>query len=267
MLTFLFWNIQKKPLLHRVARIAHAHAVGVVILAECDQSDAELLAVLNAGGANFYCPPRVFDTFRVAVRGPTVRLSGVFDEVSGRLSMFKVTSGRKPTLLLAVVHLPSKQSQGEGIHARIAGEIRRIESQRRISRTIAVGDFNRSPFDDVVISAMGFHAMMTRDLTHRRNMRVLGGQEYATFFNPMWQFLTDRGSSPAGTYYFRESVEQNLYWYALDQVLVRPELVDKLKSVVILDTDGSETLLNRTHGWPDSVACSDHLPLLFALDW
>jgi hypothetical protein len=49
MLTVLFWNIQKKPLLDRVARIVRAHAVDVVVLAECVQTDAELLAALNTG--------------------------------------------------------------------------------------------------------------------------------------------------------------------------------------------------------------------------
>ena len=59
MLSVLFWNVQKKPLLDRVARIVRAHAVDVVVLAECAQSDAELLAALNAGGLSaFSTPPR-----------------------------------------------------------------------------------------------------------------------------------------------------------------------------------------------------------------
>lgn len=35
MLTFLFWNVNKKPNEERIARLARLHGVDVVILAEC----------------------------------------------------------------------------------------------------------------------------------------------------------------------------------------------------------------------------------------
>jgi endonuclease/exonuclease/phosphatase family metal-dependent hydrolase len=168
---------------------------------------------------------------------------------------------------LAVAHLPSKQAHRDSVVQEVAGDLRRTEQIRGHSRTVVVGDFNRSPFDDVMVDALGFHALMTRDLASRRHLRTVAGVEYPTFFNPMWRFLTDRASQPAGTYYFHESAPANHFWYALDQVLVRTELMDKLSAVEVLESDGTDSLLDGKNLWPDQAAGSDHLPLLVRLDW
>ena len=268
MLSVLFWNVQKKPLLDRVARIVAAHAVDVVVLAECAQTDAELLAALSAGGGKqFVCPRRFTDKFRIAFSSPIRRLPPVRDSVGGHMSIYEAKFRSKAPLLLAAVHLPSKQANRDSVVQEIAGELRRTEVNHGHARTVAFGDFNRSPFDDVLVDALGFHALMTRDLADRRHLRTIAGVEYPTFFNPMWQFLTDRRKQPAGTFYLHESEPMNHYWYACDLVLVRPELVSKLLGVEILESDGVDSLLHTTHGWPDKTTGSDHLPLLFRLDW
>jgi hypothetical protein len=96
---------------------------------------------------------------------------------------------------------------------------------------------------------------------------VVKGYDGPAFFNPMWQFLTDRGSLPAGTHYFAESKPVNHYWYTPDQVLVRPEVADKLVDVQVLGTDGYDSLVDRRFGWPDTTGGSDHLPILFRINW
>jgi hypothetical protein len=40
------WNIHKKPLQDRVARLASAYSVDVLMLAECEIDPAEMLATL-----------------------------------------------------------------------------------------------------------------------------------------------------------------------------------------------------------------------------
>lgn len=268
MLTFLFWNIQKKPLLHRVARIANTHAADVVILAECAHTDADLLAELNAGGQSKYkCPDRTSDRFRVASTSPKRRIPSVYDDTSLRLSIHDVHVPNQPSLTLALVHLPGKNRPQSAVVQRVATELRDFEEQQGHRRTILVGDFNLSPFDDPMVNALGFHSLMTRELAGRRNRRIVQGESYPAFFNPMWQFLTDRGPRPAGTFYFHDSGESNHFWYTLDQVMVRPELADKLVDVALVETDGVESLLDPNHSWPDTSGGSDHLPLLFRLDW
>ncbi len=268
MLSVLFWNVQKKPLLDRVARIVAAHAVDVVVLAECVQTDAELLAALNgARGKQFVCPRRRSPRFRIAFASPIRRMALVRDSATGYMDVFKTTTRANDPLLLAVVHLPSKQADRSSVVQETARALRQTEATQGHSRTAVFGDFNHSPFDDVMVDALGFHALMTRELVARRHLRTVAGIECPAFFNPMWDFLKDRGTRPAGTYYFRESIPTNHFWYALDQVLVRPELVDKLQTVEILESDGTDSFLDGKYGWPDRSVGSDHLPLLFRLDW
>ncbi len=91
MLTVLFWNLQKKPLLHRVARIAVANAVDVVLLTECAQTDDELLAALNGDESGPFRLPRRFNNrFRVVSHFPKTRFREVFTDASGRLSMYEL---------------------------------------------------------------------------------------------------------------------------------------------------------------------------------
>ena len=44
MLTFLFWNLNGKPLQHTLAKLAARHQVDVLILAECVITPPVLLA-------------------------------------------------------------------------------------------------------------------------------------------------------------------------------------------------------------------------------
>jgi hypothetical protein len=83
----------------------------------------------------------------------------------------------------------------------------------------------------------------------------------------MWGLLGDGTPGPPGTFFYREPGHKAYFWYLLDQVLVRPDLLDRLenKNVQILDTDGERSLL-KANGRPDSDIGSDHLPLLVRLN-
>lgn len=273
MLTVLSWNIQKKPLLHRVARIATSQGVDVVLLTECEQTDVDLLAALNGGRKGpFRCPRRVNDRFRVACNMPKSWFPEVYNDRSGRLTIHEFIRPIGDSLLIGVVHLPSAAEWGDrtdrfGFAQRTADQLRGVEEAHGHTRTILVGDFNLSPFDDAMVGVFGFHGLMTRELATRRDDRLVKGYQGPAFYNPMWQFLTDRGSQPAGTYYFHDSRPVNHYWYCPDQVLVRPAVAGRLMDVQVLATDGVAPLTDRRHGWPDASAGSDHLPILFRTDW
>jgi hypothetical protein len=56
--TFLFWNINRKPLSELVARLAEEHGIDVIILAESQIEPARLLTGLNENGlAQFHYAP------------------------------------------------------------------------------------------------------------------------------------------------------------------------------------------------------------------
>lgn len=91
---------------------------------------------------------------------------------------------------------------------------------------------------------------------------------YPYFYNPMWNLLGDDppGSAP-GTYYYRGRHSHELYWHMLDQVLVRPSLVERFdfEQLKIVTTVGG-VRLTRTRGTPNRTRFSDHLPVVFAVD-
>jgi len=83
----------------------------------------------------------------------------------------------------------------------------------------------------------------------------------------MWNLLGDVNSETPGTFYYYNKEPVNLFWYMLDQVLIRPDLLDNFNAheLKILTSDGVSSFLSED-GIPDDRVASDHLPLLFKLD-
>lgn len=76
--------------------------------------------------------------------------------------------------------------------------------------------------------------------------------------------MGDRSPGPPGSYFRGHGGHVEYFWHLFDQVLVRPELMDALTDVRILDACAGRALV-RPSGRPDKRV-SDHLPLLFRLD-
>jgi len=166
------------------------------------------------------------------------------------------------------VHLPSKMHQDSddqaGLLSWLADDIARVEQELQHTRTVVVGDFNMNPFEVGLISSVGLHAAMTRDIA-RAGQRTVQGRACPFFYNPMWGFFGDTSAGPPGTYrYDRSGRPVNYCWNIFDQVLVRPALLDSFKSdrVAVLSSAGDVSLLSRS-GRPTP---SDHLPIVFQID-
>lgn len=84
----------------------------------------------------------------------------------------------------------------------------------------------------------------------------------------MWAYLGDARSDSAGSYFYDSAEHVNYYWNVFDQVLLRPELAQRfdMHKLQILTAAGSRSLV-RDDGRPDHIRSSDHLPILFELDF
>lgn len=269
MVSFLFWNLAKRSLQHRVARLAAAHEVDVVMLAECAVEPVDLLEALNATGQGTYsCPSPDTDKVRLFTRFPESALVNAFNSQLGETSIWWLQAGASTDLILALVHFGSRVNwdrDDQTLQATVlADDVLRVEDDLGHRRTVLVGDLNMNPFDPGVAGAAALHAVMTRDLA-RRQEREVKGRPYCFFYNPMWGFFGDRTPGPPGTYYLRASKPLNYYWNMYDQLLLRPDLMDLLEDLRVLDTDSHEPLVTA-HGLPSKSEGSDHLPLLFRLD-
>jgi hypothetical protein len=270
MLTFLFWNIAKQPLQDRVARIVAAHGVDVLMLAECAVDVSECLAAINRGNASRYGRPfSLGKKVQILTRLSEDQLVEQFLDPSEGVTVRRLSAPGHREILLVAVHLPSRINWDREDQllrvSQLVSDIQRFEKEAGHSRTVLVGDLNMNPFDAGMSGVGAFHGVMSRDIAGRETRKVLG-RDYPFFYNPMWGLFGDRTPGPAGSYYFRSSKPVNYFWNMYDQVLLRPELMDGLRDLQILDSDGTEPLLTASRQ-PDSTNGSDHLPILFQLDW
>jgi hypothetical protein len=80
----------------------------------------------------------------------------------------------------------------------------------------------------------------------------------------MWNLLGDATPGPPGTYYYNNSEPKVYFWNMFDQVLIRPQLVDKFngQTLAIVQSVGDISFLSES-GTPNGDLASDHLPLIF----
>ncbi|HWE40724.1 MAG TPA: endonuclease/exonuclease/phosphatase family protein [Isosphaeraceae bacterium] len=265
MMSFLFWNLNKKPLQDRVAQLVGTHDVDVVMLAECAIDMSEVIDALNAAGVGgYHSTSGQAGVVHVLSRMSPDSIVDHYDTVGGRMSIKRVAAPRFE-FLLAIAHLPSRVNAGveslNGLLTQVSKEIDTAEDTAGHRRTILVGDLNMNPFDSGMIGAFGLHGVMTRDLA-RRQYRKVQTIPRPFFYNPMWGCFGDRTEGPAGTFYRGASEAVNPFWNMYDQVLLRPGLMNHLDCLKILVSDGYDPLISN-RGLPKA---SDHLPLFFRLD-
>jgi exonuclease III len=164
MLTFLFWNINQKPLPETVLQMVEEYQVDVLLLAE-SRLKPEDLSPLQ------YCAKRV----KIDVAMPRERVQ-IFTQQDSKY-ITEVEEGPRHTIrmvrlpdrdeiILVGVHLGDKQNNNRESQymeiPEIIKEIRGRETIEQHRRTVVLGDFNMNPYETGMVSARGFHATMTR---------------------------------------------------------------------------------------------------------
>lgn len=268
--SFLFWNLARKPLIKLVTTLAHSHEIDLLILAECDISPVDLLLSLNEGRADFQYAPGLCTSLRFFTRFDADFLQPQFE--SARVSIRSLALPAKIEVLIAAAHLPSKLFYSdESIRVECSDLARRIEEQEDKlghRRTILIGDLNLNPFEPGIISAGGgLNSVLSRDIALRKT-RIIQSKEYRYFYNPMWRHFADGFDRPQGTFFYDRADHFNYYWNIFDQVLLRPDLIQQFtpEQVEIVTSAGTVSLLDGK-GRPDKSTGSDHLPVLFSLDF
>ena len=270
MVAFLFWNIQRKPLQQALAELADEHNPDFFILAECQIPYATLISTINASARSFpYCRIDSKCSHIITLTRFPDHARTIYDDNGSRMTICKISLPLHLDFLLAATHFPSRVNWAPDSLAsysqRIASMLRYIESTQALDRTVLFGDLNMDPYAPGVLSADGFHAVMTKALA-RKGSRTVQGSTLPYFYNPLWSHYGDAVPPPGTHYHYRsESVVQ--FWHMYDQVLVRPSLIDRFvhEDVRILHTCAGQSMLTED-GIPDQDRWSDHLPLLVAID-
>lgn len=265
----MFWNLNKKPRHGVLARLLKEKGVDVLMLAECPYEPSELLGHISRESGLKYHFARSPGCERIRI---FTRFSDNFFSPRHEKNTFTVrtlTLPEKTPLILAVAHLPSKLHWDTDDQAaecqRLGDRIRQLENEEGHENSVLVGDLNMNPFEAGVVSASGFHGVMSRSVAKKGSRRVQE-ETYPFFYNPMWGLYGENTPGPAGTYYYQGSQHMVYFWNIFDQVLVRPTLLERFDDEnleVVTEIEGTSFLSPR--GLPDASVASDHLPVLFRL--
>lgn len=177
--------------------------------------------------------------------------------------------GKDERYLIFALHLPSKYAQERSdlnmYTSQILREFEQLEEERRTEKTIVVGDFNMNPFDDGMVSALGFNAVMCPTIAKKQSKKVLH-EDRKFFYNPMWHLMGNYFNQCKGTFYY-STATKSYYWYTYDQVIIRPDLIDKfdINELKILSDINEKSLLTKNN-LPNKKIISDHLPIKFKLE-
>lgn len=268
--SFLFWNLNKKPLQKIVSKLSFYYDVDILMFAECSVPSHIMLMNLNKyNDPYFHYSPcieckkiLIFSRFNHRYLKPKLE--------TDRLTIRHFKLPGMIDFLLAINHFPSKCHWKDSSQAfecaNLSDSIRQMEEEVGHLRTILIGDLNMNPFEGGIISARGLHAIMDRNVARRRE-RTVQSTSYPFFYNPMWGLMGDISQGPPGTYYYEGSEHEVHFWNTFDQVLIRPDLIDlfNIKSLRIIEKCKDINLL-KSNGTPDHKLFSDHLPIYFEMN-
>ena len=273
MTTFLFWNLNEKPLGELLLRLVELHRVDVLVLAEGESvfNEIPLWPVRGRAWGLAETIQLSRQRLRIWSRWPQSMMQPRRDHPLGRWTIRQIYPSNSPDILLVGVHLLSKL-ETESVEQNdfcfeLAHDIRREEDVAGHKRTLMIGDFNINPFEVGMISASQLHAEATRTIAEKGS-RTVQGIERSFFYNPMWNFFGDATDKPGGTYYYSGFRSHRVVWNMFDQVLLRPELLPSFTSenLQILTSDGINSFLDGPERQPGANNGSDHLPILLKLD-
>ena len=138
-------------------------------------------------------------------------------------------------------------------------DIHQIEKELSTEYTIIVGDMNEMPYELSVLSADGFHALPF--VNSGNDKRIINGESFQKYYNPMWNLFGDFGASP-GTYYRSESKVCTPMWFMLDQFVLSNSCAKNMnKSNLKIITRCLSGSFITNNGVPDKKI-SDHLPIM-----
>lgn len=265
-INFLYWNVANNNITSYIVEACVENNINILILTECKNIDVDyLLRKLNDENL-FFEIERIDKDSRVMLLHNTKGQINVIKESKYYLA-FNIKDGNKRFLLFAL-HLPSRYKQEKDdlnmYASQIIREFEQLEEERNTENSIVVGDFNMNPFDSGMISSLSFNAVMCPQIAKKRSRKVLQ-EERKFYYNPMWHLMGNALNSSKGTFYYSTETK-SYYWYTYDQVILRPDLIDKfdLNKLKIIDVINKNRLISKNN-IPDRKRISDHLPIKFEL--
>ncbi len=262
----VFWNLKNRALVAEVAELVVEQDCHLVALSEadveCTKMIIEELATKYNAVYRYHETPGC-DRIRLIVNE---RYSDVeLLNQHAYFSLIKIT-GRDKDLIIGLVHLPSKcyhepdesRVAAETLHRHISEEEERYEMED----SMVIGDFNFDPFEMPMVSFSGMCATNAKDTANRDRITRSWGEK-RLFYNPMWALYSAYSERP-GSFKYDRFGEDVVGWHFLDQVIIRPSLIEAFKfdALKLIYETSTYKFVNQ-NGKPTS---SDHLPIVCEIE-
>lgn len=264
-MNILFWNVYRSDNINDLlAELIIENDSDIIALAEYEDDINKLLVLINNSNSIYYIYP-MLACKRIQIISKFRPKNFNIGPEDSYFRIWRFPFYDFVLINIAFVHFPIvrvQESDKMEIAKNIREEIEKFEKDTQCNNSLIIGDFNMNPFDKPVYSAGGLHAISDSYQAKKLSRSVRTKDRYY-FYNPMWNLLGDR-ISPAGSYYYSDSILDCLFWHIVDQVCIRPSLIDEfdMESLKIITTIGGNSILKNNI--PDKNI-SDHLPLSFNL--
>lgn len=269
--TILYWNVNAvglAPPLEAVATFIADQHPQVVVLGEIHPDHqgafADTLSSVMGRSMRLRRSDALNPSTSAVYAPDEMELDHIESMLDGRALVHRLRVADLKVLLIVVHLIDARNNRPEArldFARRVAEMIRSVEQEVGHSRTVVVGDFNMNPGDVGMTAGPGFNAVSDRRIAERRTRQV-HGRVYPFFYNPSWRLLGD-AEGPPGTYYWRSNDGYQPYWHLLDQVVVRPAVLNDYRLDVRIPT-GRGVMTER--GLPARERASDHFPLCVRLE-
>jgi exonuclease III len=275
-LNILFWNFNcaEPDPAKFLAQVARQNPIDILVLAESTADSDTVLTRLRADDSRFDRPTETHPRVQFFTRFPGKQLEPFRSDE--RLDVRRLRLPGHKEVLIAAIHAFDRRNFGD-VDSRyskchsLRQTVCEAERDAGHCRTILMGDFNMNPFEKGMIDPLiGFGAVLNRDLVIRLSA---DNDSPPRFYNPMWARSGRPLPEPPGTFYWNKVAEPlNIFWHCLDQVLIRPQLLDNfedeslqiLRSIPLPSEETIDLIRPTRRHWV--VQISDHLPILFRLD-
>ncbi|MDA3788991.1 MAG: hypothetical protein PF503_10945 [Desulfobacula sp.] len=264
---FLFWNMKNRPLVKEVAELIIESKCDICTFSEITDETLDQVTKLLFEKYNieyYRYPTPGCERVKLIVTGQVEKISLLNQHKY--YSLIKICRDNQK-LIIGFVHFPSKFHHHPD-ELRRASEILRNqifieEKKHAINDSMVMGDFNVDPFEKPMVSFSGMGA--TNGIAcSRREMVTRSGESNRLFYNPMWTLYSSYKDRP-GSHRYNRLGEDVVSWHFLDQVLIRPTLIDKFKFEALMLIKGTKNYnyLNANQ----SPNLSDHLPLMCEIEY
>lgn len=257
----LFWNLKNNKNDSWVTDIIQENEIDIAIFAEYHKTSFERV-ISNLKNTYFRC-----DGFGACEKITLLSKENINTIVRREQNRYTLYSCSKDNHIYNVVgiHLPASPSSSsndrKNVIRAIVHDICEQEKELKNRLTIVLGDFNCNPFDEEIIQKDAFNAVLYKELIMKQEIVTYQNQQYRRFYNPILHYLSE-STQTYGSFYYSSSIIA-LYWNSFDQILVRKDLAEKIKSFEYIRSIKGKKLLNDIK--PNSTI-SDHLPLIVNIE-